>query len=361
MAPPAILAKRAVEELRPYVAPLEGRRNMLRLDFNENTVGPSPRVVEAIRRLPPEAYATYPEYEGLTRKFANYVGVPSDRVGLFNGVDAAIRAIFDAYGAPGEVFLQTTPTFAYYQPCAMLQSMVIETIPYSDDLSYPHAAVLKRLRSNAPPRILFVCNPNNPTGTLMPAEQIVALAEASPGTLVVADELYQDFTGVSVLPGGLRLPNLVCLRSMSKTQGIAALRLGFVVAHPEILSRLVRVTGPYDVNMFGVVAATAAMDDRAHTEAYVAEVLRAKKWIVAALRERGMRVHSDGGNMVLVWPPAGKPAAVCEAALRREGVLVRSMRGKPLIGESFRLSIGTMEQMRQFLDAFTRVLAAPKL
>src|SRR5690606_4758260 len=116
-------AKPAVEAMNPYVAPLEGRRGLLRLDFNENTVGPSPRVVEAIRALPPEFYATYPEYASFTDRYARHIGLAPGQVGLFNGSDAAIRAVFDAYGEPGAVFVTTEPTFGYYRPCAEIAQM----------------------------------------------------------------------------------------------------------------------------------------------------------------------------------------------------------------------------------------------
>src|SRR5690606_18414976 len=118
-------AKPAVEAMNPYVAPLEGRRGMLRLDFNENTVGPSPKVVEAIRAIPEEEYAIYPEYDPLHEAAAGWLGVSRAEVGLFNGADAAIRAVFDAFGEEGAVFLTTSPTFGYYAPCALQQSMRI--------------------------------------------------------------------------------------------------------------------------------------------------------------------------------------------------------------------------------------------
>src|SRR5262245_20346001 len=108
-----IKARPEVEALTPYVAPLEGRRSFLRLDFNESTVGPSPRVVEAIRSVPGEIFAAYPEYAGLNEAFAATLGVDSRMVGAFNGVDCAIRAIFDAYGDGGTTFLTTVPTFGY--------------------------------------------------------------------------------------------------------------------------------------------------------------------------------------------------------------------------------------------------------
>ena len=143
-----IKAKPEVESLTPYLAPLEGRRSLLRLDFNESSVGPSPKVVEAIRALPPEAYATYPEYAGLNEAFAASLRVPPEDVEAFNGVDAAIRAIFDAYGDKGATFLTTVPTFGYYAPCAEQQGMVMDEVPYGDDLGYPLATIRQKLAAD---------------------------------------------------------------------------------------------------------------------------------------------------------------------------------------------------------------------
>jgi histidinol-phosphate aminotransferase len=351
-----IEARPEVEALTPYVAPLEGRRSLLRLDFNESTVGPSPRVLEAIRSLPPEAYATYPEYAGLHEAFAATLGVPPDHVAAVNGVDAAIRAIFDAYGEKGTTFLTTVPTFGYYEPCARQQGMVLDEVPYLDDLAYPLADVARRLEAG--PRLFFVCNPNNPTGTLLAPDAVLALARAAPRTLVVVDELYAAFTGRSVVPASLALPNVVALQSLSKAAGLAALRLGFAVGQPPILDRLGRVTGPYDINMLAVVAGKAALADGEYTRRYVAQVLEARTWTIEQLRALGVRCLGDGGNYLLVWPP-GHCARVVQA-LRGQGILVRSMAGKPLIDGSFRLTVGTLPQMQRFLAAFADVIGAER-
>jgi histidinol-phosphate aminotransferase len=351
-----IKAKPEVESLTPYVAPLEGRRGLLRLDFNESTLGPSPKVLEAIRGLPPEAYAAYPEYAGLNEALAETLGIAPEHVEAFNGVDAAIKAVFDAYGDKGGTFLTTTPTFGYYEPCAQQQGMTLEKVPYGPDLEYPLAAVRERLQTG--PRLFFVCNPNNPTGTLVEPEVIVELARAASQTLVVVDELYEPFTGQSVIPRALGLPNVVALRSLSKIHGLAALRLGFAIGHPTILDRLRRVTGPYDINMFAVVAGKAALADPAHVRRYVDEVLAAKAWTLAELRRRGVRHSTGAGNYVLVWPEAGQPGE-CEAvveALRARGILVRSMGSRPLIGGSFRLTIGLRADMERFVAAFAHVI-----
>lgn len=356
-----IAAKPEIEGSPAYVAPLEGRRGLLRLDFNENTVGPSPRVLEAIQALGPEAYATYPEYAGLEARYAEAVSVPSDCVALFNGADAAIRAVFDAFGSSGDTFLTTAPTFGYYGPCAAQQGMRAVALPYEGpDLTFPTEGFVEHLtRSGQRPKVAFICNPNNPTGTLLPAADVLAFARAAPDTLIVVDEIYATFTGVSVLPAALELDNVLVLRSLSKTHGLAALRVGFAIGQRRLLDSLCAVTGPYDINAFGVIAAQAALDDHKHMVAYVAEVKRAKAWTVAALRERQVRVHAAGGNYVLVWPhaDADRDAALrVVAGLQEAGILVRSMAGKPLIDGSFRLSIGTCAQMRRFMTAFDGVL-----
>lgn len=374
-APPP--ARPEVESLQAYSAPLEGRRGLLRLDFNENTVGPSPKVVQAIRAIPAEHIAIYPEYEGLQAAVAASLmgasgaaaagpGLEPHHIGLFNGVDAALHAVFQAYGAPGDRLLTTSPTFGYYTPCARMQGMAIEAIPYRQtDFAFPFDAIRAALTGPAPPRLLLICNPNNPTGTRLAPGRILELAAASPATLVVVDELYEAFSGDSVLPlllagAGTRapgadpfaaFPNLLVLRSLSKTAGLAGLRIGFAIGHAAVVDRVGRVTGPYDINSVAVTAAFAALDDQAYVDGFVAEVLAAKALLQQRLTAAGWRHQGEGGNYLLLWPRARGAAAV-EQRLRDAGILVRSMAGKPLIDGSLRVSIGTRAQMEPFWSAW---------
>lgn len=357
-------ARPEVESLQAYSAPLEGRRGLLRLDFNENTVGPSPKVVEAIRAIPADHYAIYPEYDGLREAvIANLSAQPlagpaplarplqPEQIGLFNGVDAAIHAIFHAYGDRGDTLLTTSPTFGYYTPCARMQGMAIEAIPYRlPDFAFPLEEIRAALAGR--PRLLLICNPNNPTGTRLAPQPILELAAASPHTLVVIDELYEAFSGDSVLPRAdfTATPNLVVLRSLAKTAGLAGLRIGFAIGAAPVIDRIGRVSGPYDINSFAVTAARAALADQAYTDAYVAEVLHARAWLLNQLRSAGVRHHAGGGNYLLLWPQ--RPAEEVERALRNAGVLVRSMAGKSLIDGSLRVSVGTCEQMRRFWQTY---------
>lgn len=368
-----------MESLRVYSAPLEGRRGLLRLDFNENTVGPSPQVVEAIRAIPADHYAIYPEYDGLRETVAASLSgaggtLRPDQIGLFNGVDAAIHAVFQAYGGPGDRLLTTSPTFGYYTPCAQMQGMAIEAIPYRlPDFAFPLEEIGAALSGESaaaagwcPPRLLLLCNPNNPTGTRLAPERILALAAAAPDTLVVVDELYEAFTGDSVMAPLLGAagsgdpadpfaahPNLLVLRSLSKTAGLAGLRIGFAIGPAALVDRISRVTGPYDINSFAVTAAFAALADQAYVDAYVAEVLRARDWLVERLLQAGVRHHIAGGNYLLIWP--ARDVHTVEAELRAAGILVRSMAGKPLIDGSLRVSLGSRDQMQQFWAAYRRI------
>jgi len=349
-------ARPEVEGLHAYSAPLEGRRGLLRLDFNENTVGPSPQVVEALRAIPADQIAIYPEYDGLRDAVVASLQRPlqPEQVGLFNGVDAAIHAVFHAYGDRGETLLTTSPTFGYYTPCAQMQGMAIEAIPYEGEaFAFPLEAIRSALARR--PRLLLICNPNNPTGTRLAPRLILELATGAPDTLVVVDELYEAFTGDSVLPLAdfNATPNLLVLRSLAKTAGLAGLRIGFAIGAAPVIDRISRVTGPYDINSFAVTAAFAALRDQAYVDAYVAEVLRARQWISTQLRAAGVRHHVDGGNYLLIWPQGA--ATAVDAALRAEGILVRSMAGKPLIDGALRVSLGTVEQMQRFWSAYAAI------
>jgi histidinol-phosphate aminotransferase len=235
-----------------------------------------------------------------------------------------------------------------------MQGMAIEAVPHElPGFAFPMEAIRAALLRK--PRILMLCNPNNPTGTRLPADQVLGLAAAAPETLVVVDELYEAFTGDSVLPSidfGA-VPNLLVLRSLAKTAGLAGLRIGFALGHPDVVDRVGRVTGPYDVNSLAVTAAMAALNDQPYTDAYVDEVIRARNWIVTQMLRQRTVHHVSGGNYLLLWPHRSSEAV--EADLRAAGILVRSMAGKPQIDGSLRISIGTTEQMQRFWQVYQAI------
>jgi len=351
--------RKDIEDLQPYSAPLEGRRSLLRLDFNENTIGPSPLVIKSLRAISRDAISIYPEYLGLKEKVVetlikqnSRVNINSSEVGIFNGVDAAINAIFHSYGDSNDLMLTTSPTFGYYTPCAQMQGMKINSIPYEGkDFQYPFDSICEFITQNNP-KILLICNPNNPTGTRLNPERIIEISKLSSKTLVVIDELYEAFTGDSVLPfvSFQKTPNLVVLRSLSKTAGLAGLRIGFAIGNSKVINIINRVTGPYDVNSFAVTAAFAALTDQSYIDSYVNEVLKARNWLKNILEKHHIKHHIDGGNYFLLWPKLN-PKQV-EKKLKSSGILIRNMDKKKYLKGSIRVSIGTMEQMKRFWSAF---------
>ena len=351
--------RKEVAALHPYSAPLEGRRKLLRLDFNENTIGPSPLVIQALREISREQISIYPEYSGLKEKLVTNinernpsVNINAFEIGIFNGVDAAINAIFHAYGEPNEVMLTTSPTFGYYTPCAQMRGMKITSIPYEGiDFQYPYNKICNFIVQNNP-KIVLICNPNNPTGTRLHPERVIEITKLSSKTLVVVDELYEAFTGDSVLPfvNFQKTPNLVVLRSLSKTAGLAGLRIGFAIGNSKVINIVNRVTGPYDVNSFAVIAAFAALKDQSYIDSYVNEVLKARNWLIKKLDKYKVKHHIDGGNYFLLWPKSGPKET--EKKLKASRILVRSMDQKINLKGSLRVSIGTLEQMKRFWSAF---------
>jgi len=351
--------RKDIEDLQPYSAPLEGRRNFLRLDFNENTIGPSPLVIQSLRAISRDEISIYPEYSGLIEKVVETliqenesVEINSSEVGIFNGVDAAINAIFHAYGDSNEIMLTTSPTFGYYTPCAQMRGMKIKSIPYQgNDFQYPFDSICKFITQNNP-KILLICNPNNPTGTRLSPKKIIEITKLSNRTLVVVDELYEAFTGDSVLPfvNFQKVPNLIVLRSFSKTAGLASLRIGFAIGNSKVINIVNRVTGPYDVNSFAVIAAFAALKDQPYINSYVNEVLEARNWIKDQLEKYHVKHHIDGGNYFLLWPKSN-PEQV-EQKLKSAGILIRNMDKKKNLKGSIRVSIGTIDQMKRFWSAF---------
>ena len=345
-----------------YSAPLEGRRGFLRLDFNENTIGPSPKVVDAINKISRDQIAIYPEYKDLKTAIKDNLNFSNKKkqldiaeIGIFNGVDAAIYATFNAYAERGDYFLTTNPTFGYYKPCALMQGMRIIEVPYIEkNFEFPFNKISEHLIINKP-KIFFICNPNNPTGTRLSPEKIVDLSIKSPKTLIVVDELYEAFTGDSLLPiiDFEKTPNLLVLRSLSKTSGLAGLRIGFAIGNKKIIHNISKVTGPYDVNSFAVTAAIAALEDQDYINEYVNEVLLAKKWLKKQLEINNVKHHIEGGNYLLIWPK--NEAEKIEYLLKKEGILIRRMKNKYMISESFRLSIGTTEQMKYFWETYKKI------
>ena len=342
--------------MQSYSAPLENRRNLLRLDFNENTLGPSPKVFEALQAIKLDEISIYPEYNLLKKflcdKYLDSRRFDNDEIGIFNGADAAINAIFNSFGEKNQIFLTTNPTFGYYSPCSEMRGMKKITCSYiGENFLFPTQEFKEQIIKHNP-KLVFICNPNNPTGTVLSAQEIINLANINKKSLIIVDELYEKFYGDSLLQSidFDKNNNIVIIQSLSKTAGLAGLRIGFAFGNKNIIKFINKVIGPYDVNSFAVNATMASLNDKSYTENYILEVKKAREWILNKFKATEIRYHFGGGNYFLIWPKKNPQLLIEE--MKRKGILIRSMKNKKDISNSIRISIGNKEQMSFFWDNY---------
>lgn len=350
MAEPPV-ARKAVLAMAPYSPPTSGRAGKLRLDFNENTVGASPRVAEFLReQLSAEVLAVYPEYDRVRPKLAAFFGVEESRLLLTNGTDEAIQVLVNTYVDPGEEVVLLKPSYAMYRFYAEVAGAAIREIPYRPvDLSFPLEELLETLGPGT--RAVLIANPNNPTGTGVAVEGIRRILEAVPRAAVLVDEAYFEFSGVTAIPLLADFPNLFISRTFSKVYGMAAMRLGCLLSHPANIAFLHKAQSPYSVNALAALAAEVAITDTDYIRNYVAEVLAAREMLYQGFRQRGIRYWPSEANFVLF--DAGPRAVAIRDALRERGVLVRD-RSYELPG-CVRVTAGTREQVARFFEALDEV------
>jgi len=343
--------RRAVERMRAYHPPLEGRAGMLRLDFNENTLGPSPAVRRALARLTPDRLAMYPEYEATERRLARYFRVRPAELLITNGTDDALRVVVDGFVEPRSRLLLVEPTFAMYRFYGELAGARIVALRYDAAMRFPLEAVLRvlRRRGRGAPRLLFLANPNNPTGTLLGKAELGKVLQTAQETLVVVDEAYFDFSGVTVLPWIRRWPNLIVTRTFSKAAGLAGLRIGFLFANERIASALRKAHSPYPVNAAALEAAEAAARHGGFLRSYAGEVGRSKRLLEQALARRGIPVFPGAANFLLV--DFGNRAPALLRGLRRRGILLRDRRTDFGRVGFVRITLGTRAQTRRLIRA----------
>jgi len=338
--------RKAILNRRTYEAPAEGRADKIRLDFNENTAGCSPAVRRALARLTSKQIAMYPEYQAPTKRIARYFGVRPEELLLTNGGDDALRVFFDTFVEPDTSIVICEPTFPMYRYYAEIAGAKVQALRYGAEVQFPLEEVLAALREK--PRILFVANPNNPTGTLIREKELRWILGVATHTVVVMDEVYSEFSDFTAVPWIRKHPHLFVARTFSKVAGLAGLRLGAVIGCEKSLALVRRAMPPFPVNLAALVAAEAAAGDRKTMRRYVSEVKRLRAWLSAELQKIGVRTFPSAGNFLLAnFGPVG-PALFRK--LEKRGILLRD-RSKDMGPGFVRITIGTASEMKALLQA----------
>ena len=341
----ALKPRAAVRKMAPYSPPTGERAGKLRLDFNENTVGCSPKVIECLRKYATaDALSIYPEYTEAIASLAEFFGVDADEFTMTNGTDEAIQLLINTYVDDGDDVLLLKPSYAMYRFYAEVAGAAVREIEYrSEDLAFPLEELLGAIQPTT--RAILIANPNNPTGTGIGIEGLRRVIEAAPGAVILIDEAYFEFSGITVIGWIDRYPNLFVSRTFSKVYGMAAMRCGCLFSRAENVRWLRKAQSPYSVNMLAAIAARAAVHDREHVANYVTEVLAARERACQGLRKLGIKFYPSQANFILFH--AGDRAIPIRDALRERGVLVRD-RSYEIQG-CVRVTIGTRAQIERFL------------
>jgi histidinol-phosphate aminotransferase len=330
----------------------------LRLHQNENTGGCSPRVIEALSRLRPDQIGFYPPYAAATDAVGRYLGVPTEAITLVNGLDEGIMAVAvallrAAIGGPQLEAIVPEPAFEIFRfDTAVAGGKLVQVMPRSD-FSFPLDEVLGAITQNT--RVVFVTNPNNPTGVDMPLEAIRTIAgRIPPGAVVFVDEAYAEFAGVSFVPELDAFPNVIVGRTFSKAFGLAGLRIGCLVGAPATLDPVRRAVPVYSVNVAAAVAILAALEDLNHLNDYLRQVNESKALLYAACDRLGLTYVKSKSNFVLVR--AGHRTDALVKGAFAKGIYLRDRSSEPGCAGSLRIAAGIVEHTRQAIAAIEEVL-----
>ena len=332
----------------------------LRLHQNENTGGCSPRVLEALASLRADQVGFYPPYTAATAAVANYLGVSPDCVALTNGLDEGLMALAvtclrPSAGGPVLESIVPEPAFEIFRfDTAVAGGALVQVMP-KPDFAFPLAEVLAAITPRT--RIVFLTNPNNPTGVLMPLEAIRAIAGRVPAEAVVfVDEAYAEFAGVSFIPELAVFPNVIVGRTFSKAFGLAGLRIGCLVGAPDVLNPIREAVPVYSVNIAASVAVQAALADMDHVNDYLRQVTESKALLYAACDRLGLTYWPSSANFVLV--SAGDRVDEIVKGTFERGVYIRDRSTEPGCAGCVRIATGVVAHTRRCIEAIEEVLCA---
>lgn len=351
----------AMRHVRPDVRAMQGYTpgeqvtDCIKLNTNESVCPPSPQVIAVLKNLTEDRLRLYPDpvFKALRRAASMRYGVSPEQVLAGNGSDDCLTIIYRAFLSPGDRVACPWPSYGLYDTLAELQGCPIQHVDYRIETQAWHLPTsLPRVGA----KLVLVANPNNPSATLTPVSELRRLADALDGILVV-DEAYIDFSGdaqnVSILPHLHHHPNLIVLRTFSKSYSLAGARLGLLFAHPALVTELMKVKDSYNVNAVTQAMGVAALEDVDHHRELVRSTVAERQRLEQALARFGWTWPSSAANFLLC--EVGERAGDIYRALKDQGVLIRWW-DRPILRTKLRITVGRPEQTDRLLDCLRRII-----
>lgn len=360
------LVRQNILNVKPYVPgkPIEevqrelGLKDVIKLASNENSLGPSPKALKAIKENL-QNINRYPDSASfyLKKKIAESLGLAEDMVLVGNGSDEVITLAMKAFVGEGEEVVIARPTFLIYEIASQIQGARIKFIPLTKDFRYDLKEMRKAVSDDT--KMVFIANPDNPTGTYVTKDDLDDFLRGfSENTIVFLDEAYFEFARYSFedYPNGLdyiKRPNMIVSRSFSKAYGLAGIRVGYGIANPEVINYMERVREPFNVNLLAQAAAEAALDDRSFLNKTLKIIEREKGFLYKGLDKLGLKFVRSATNFILI--DVRKDCKDVFEKLLEKGVIVRDMKAWGL-DSYIRVTVGTRKENRKFIEALREII-----
>jgi len=346
--------KPSVRAVKAYTLP--AYRASLKLNQNENPWdAPAHIKEEVLRRFAARKWSQYPDFvpAELNECLARFAGWRPDGIIAGNGSNELIQALLMVTMEAGKTLLLSEPTFTLYRQVATVLGGKVETVFLTSELEYDSEA-LRRFVTEKQPDVTIICSPNNPTGCVIDDATLRALLKTAQG-LVVIDEAYHEFAGSTVVPLLKEYENLIVLRTFSKAMAVAALRIGYLLASPDLVREIGKAVLPYNVNVFSQIAAEVAVENyESELRPLVRQIVSERDRMFAELTQiDGLTPVASHANFILV-KSATDPKRIFSEMLARD-ILIRDVSGYPMLSEYFRFSVGTPEENDYVLKAIREI------
>lgn len=338
--------KKQIKNITPYEIASYYPSWDMKLDANENYIGPSTKVLKAIKDIPPEKISTYPCYGRLYDKLSGMYEIEKSCFVLTNGADEALSAAINTYISENDRVLSVTPSFSMPQIYTKIAGAHYIEIPYSDKWTYPAEAVISAIDDSV--KAVIITTPNNPTADIVPENVIKEIVQKCRNIPVIIDETYANFSGVTNIRLVEEYDNVIIVKSFSKDYALAGLRLGYVVSNAQNIENIKKCLSPYNVNAIAVEAAIAALSDNEYLNFVVNEISQAKQYLTEELTKLGVRVYKSYTNFLLA--DFGIHKDLIFNMLKENRIIVKDFKSSNVLKNSLRITIPTLSAAKRLIS-----------
>ncbi|OGH96181.1 MAG: histidinol-phosphate transaminase [Candidatus Melainabacteria bacterium GWA2_34_9] len=339
--------RKSILNIEGYDIPLFLDEYKLKLDLNENTMGPSPKVINALQNITAEDIKYYPAYGDVVNKLASFNNIDPDMILQANGADEAINYIFDTFVEQDDKVLAVTPSFVMPKIYANILGCTYQEINYTEKFEFPIEEILKNIDEKT--KLIIVTSPNNPTGEAISSENMLKVLEVAKEKYILIDETYVSYGEKSFIDLVKKHPNIFITRSMSKDFGLAGLRFGYIISNKENIIHIKKAIKPYSVNIAAVKAALAALDDIEYLNYVVSQVRESKQLLTEGLKELAVKVYPSNANFLLV--DFGEKADFVYKKLLNAGIKVKNCGKTKHLENCLRITLPAVEDTKYILES----------